>query len=53
MKMEEWKMDEKTKNEIEQGANLLGLSAEDALAKYEDICTENGVDPTSPIGLGL
>tara|TARA_R110000744_G_scaffold113275_8_gene212290 strand:+ start:103 stop:1407 length:1305 start_codon:yes stop_codon:yes gene_type:complete len=53
MKMEESNMDEKTKNEIEQGANLLGLSAEDAQAKYEDICTENGVENTSPIGLGL
>lgn len=46
-------MDEKTKNEIEQGASLLGLSAEDALGKYEDICKENGVDAQSPIGLGL
>ena len=46
-------MDEKLKNEIEQGASLLGLSAEDALGKYEDICRENGVETDNPIGLGL
>jgi len=46
-------MDEKIKNEVEQGANLLGLSEEDAMTKYEDICKENGVETTNPIGLGL
>lgn len=46
-------MDEKIKNEIEQGAKLLGLSEEDAMAKYEAICEENGVEIGSPISLGL
>ena len=46
-------MEEKLKKEIEQGANLLGLSSEEGLAKYEDICKENGVESDSPIGLGL
>lgn len=46
-------MEEKLKKEIEQGANLLGLSSEEGLTKYEDICRENGVESNSPIGLGL
>ena len=46
-------MEEKLKKEIEQGANRLGLSSEEGLAKYEDICKENGVESDSPIGLGL
>jgi hypothetical protein len=46
-------MEEKLKKEIEQGANLLGLSSEEGLTKYEDICRENGVESDSPIGLGL
>ena len=46
-------MEEKLKKEIEQGANLLGLSSEEGLTKYEDICRENGVESSSPIGLGL
>jgi len=44
-------MDEKIKAEVEQGANLLGLSMEDAMAKYESICGETGIDLSSPIGL--
>jgi hypothetical protein len=44
-------MDEKIKAEVEQGANLLGLSAEDAMAKYEGICKETGIELSSPIGL--
>ncbi len=46
-------MNEKLKNEIEQGANLLGLSPEEGLTKYEDICKENGVEIDNPLGLGL
>ena len=46
-------MEEKLKKEIEQGANLLGLSSEEGLTKYEDICRENGVESNNPIGLGL
>ena len=44
-------MDEKIKAEVEQGANLLGLSTEDAMAKYEGICKETGIELSSPIGL--
>ena len=46
-------MEENTKNEIMKGAEVLGLSQEDAMTKFAELCQENGIEETNPIGLGL
>ena len=37
-------MNEEMKNEIMKAAELLGLSEEDAMSKFEDICSKNNLD---------
>ena len=34
-------MNEEMKNEIMKAAEILGLSEEDAMSKFEDICSKN------------
>lgn len=46
-------MEENTKNEIMKGAEVLGISQEDAMAKFAELCQQNGIEETNPIGLGL
>jgi len=46
-------MDENTKKEIENGAEVLGITQEDAMAKFTELCQENNLETTNPIGLGL
>lgn len=46
-------MNEQTREEIDKAASLLGMSSEDAVAKFESICEENGLSPDAPIALGL
>ncbi len=41
------------KNQIEEGAKVIGLSVEEATNKLEEICSENGIETTNPIALGL
>jgi len=51
--MEVKNMDEKTMKEIEAGGKVLGLSSEEANAKFAEICAESHIETTNPIGLGL
>ncbi len=37
-------MNEEMKNEIMKAAEILGLSEEDAMSKFEDICSKNNLD---------
>ena len=37
-------MNEEIMNEIKKAAELLGMSETDAIAKFEDICTQNSID---------
>jgi len=46
-------MEENTKNEIMKGAEVLGISQEDAMTKFAELCQQNGIEETNPIGLGL
>ena len=46
-------MEEKTVKEIEAGAKILGLTTEEANAKFAEICSESHIETTNPIGLGL
>ena len=46
-------MDENMKNEITKGAEVIGLSAEEGMAKFEEICSENNIETTNPIAKGL
>ena len=46
-------MDENTKNEVMKGAEVLGISQDDATAKFSELCQQNGIEDTNPIGLGL
>lgn len=41
------------KNQIEEGAKVIGLSVEEATSKLEEICSENNIETTNPIALGL
>jgi hypothetical protein len=41
------------KNQIEEGAKVIGLSVEEATNKLEEICSENGIETSNPIALGL
>jgi len=46
-------MDENMKAEIEKSAQYIGLSVEEATNKFEEICSENNIETTNPIGRGL
>ena len=46
-------MDENMKNEITKGAEVIGLSAEEAMNKFEEICSENNIETSNPIAKGL
>ena len=46
-------MDENMKKEIENGASVLEITQEDAMAKYEDLCQQNGIETSDRLGLGL
>ena len=46
-------MDENMKNEIIKGAEVIGLSAEEGMNKFEEICSENNIETTNPIAKGL
>tara|TARA_A100001201_G_scaffold83267_1_gene73883 strand:- start:1723 stop:2940 length:1218 start_codon:yes stop_codon:yes gene_type:complete len=46
-------MDENMKNEITKGAEVIGLSAEEGMAKFEEICSENNIETSNPIAKGL
>jgi hypothetical protein len=49
----EIKMEESLKTEILKGASLLGLNEEEAMSKFEEICSENNIETTNPIGKAL
>jgi hypothetical protein len=44
---------EEMKTEIEKSAQYIGMSVEEALAKFEEICSENGLSVDDPIAKGL
>tara|TARA_R110000803_G_scaffold207940_1_gene276210 strand:- start:447 stop:1664 length:1218 start_codon:yes stop_codon:yes gene_type:complete len=46
-------MDENMKTEIENGAKAISLSAEEAMNKFEEICSENSIETTNPVAKGL
>ena len=46
-------MQENMKAEIEKGAQVIGLSVEEAKNKFEEICSENNIEATNPIAKGL
>ncbi len=46
-------MDENTKNEVMKGAEVLSISQDDAMAKFAELCQQNGIEESNPIGLGL
>jgi|TARA_Y100000114_G_scaffold37377_2_gene33004 hypothetical protein len=39
------KMNDEIRNDIEKAAEILGMSLEDAMAKFEEICSKNNVSP--------
>lgn len=46
-------MNEQIKNEISNGAKAIGLTEEEALNKFEEICQENNIETTNPLAKGL
>ena len=46
-------MNEEMKNEIEKSAQYINMSVLDAMSKFADICTENGIETTDPLAKGL
>jgi|TARA_R100000482_G_scaffold124159_1_gene76052 hypothetical protein len=44
---------EETRKEIEKSAQYINMSVEEALAKFEEICSENGLSVDDPIAKGL
>lgn len=46
-------MDENMKTEIEKSAEYISMTAEEAMNKFEEICSENNVETTNPIAKGL
>ena len=46
----EIKMEESLKTEILKGASLLGLNEEEAMSKFEEICSENNIETTNLSG---
>ena len=51
--MEVKNMDENMKTEIENSAQYISMSAEEAKNKFEEICSENNIETTNPISKGL
>lgn len=47
------KMNEKTKKEIADSLQYIGMTQEEAEQKYENICNENGYELSDPLGLAL
>ena len=41
------------KIEIEKGAEVLGMTQEDAMAKFSELCEQNGIEETNKLGKGL
>jgi hypothetical protein len=46
-------MDENMKSEIEKSAQYISMSIEEAKSKFEEICSENSIETTNPLSLGL
>ena len=46
-------MDENTKKEIEKGAEQLGITLDEAMAKFTELCEQNGIEIDNRLGLGL
>jgi hypothetical protein len=46
-------MEENMKAEIENSAQYIGMSVEEATNKFEEICSENNIETTNPISRGL
>ena len=46
-------MNEEMKNEIEKSVQYIDMSVEDAIAKFESICAENGIGTDDPLAKGL
>ena len=46
-------MNEEMKNEIEKSVQYIDMSLEDAISKFKDICSENGIETTDPLAKGL
>tara|TARA_R110000787_G_scaffold255605_1_gene360957 strand:+ start:280 stop:1497 length:1218 start_codon:yes stop_codon:yes gene_type:complete len=46
-------MNEEMKNEIEKSAQYIDMSVEDAIAKFNNICSENGIETTDDLAKGL
>ena len=44
---------DETRKEIEKSAQYINMSVEEALAKFEEICSENGLSVDDPIAKGL
>jgi len=46
-------MNEEMKNEIEKSVQYIDMSLEDAISKFKEICSENGIETTDPLAKGL
>ena len=46
-------MNEDMKAEVIKSAQYIGLSEEEALAKFVEVCEENGIETTNPIAKGV
>jgi len=46
-------MNEDMKAEVIKSAQYIGLSEEEALAKFVEVCEENGIETTAPIAKGV
>jgi hypothetical protein len=46
-------MDENMKAEIKKSATYISMTAEEAMSKFEEICSENNIETTNPIAKGL
>ena len=46
-------MDEEMKKEIEKSAQYINMSVEEAISKFNDICSENGIETNDPLAKGL
>ena len=46
-------MNEDMKAEIEKSIQYIGMNMEEAMNKFNEICSENGIEPSNPIAKGL
>lgn len=46
-------MNEEMRNEIEKSAQYINMTVEDAISKFNDICSENGIGTDDPLAKGL